>query len=118
MAMNSLQYKGVMVNKNKDDIIKKYKSGTEIVILASENNVSTDMLLRRLKTWGIKIRKGDFRKKPKQKGHWYRRFSKGLLIRQAENTRINNDRIKYVNGINKMRDQRLVRNILNHPAMG
>lgn len=118
MAMNSTQLKGVMVNKDKDVIIKKYKALTNIYALASEYDVCVDMLLRRLKKWGIKIKKGDFRKKPKKKGHWYRRFSEGFLTHRAENTKVNNNRIKYSNSKNKMNDRKLVGNILNHPIIG
>jgi len=118
MAMNSTQLKGVMVDKNKDDIIEKYVAETEIHTLASEHDVGIDMLLKRLKKWGIKIRKGDFRHKPKKKGHYRRKFSPELQAKMRENTRINNRYCKYCEFVNKTYDQRLVRNILNHPIIG
>ena len=49
MAMNDTQLKGVKLDKNKNYIINKYVSGTEIHILAREFNVAIDTLCRRLK---------------------------------------------------------------------
>ena len=112
MAMNSMQLKGVMVDKNKDIIIKKYVAGIEIYTLANEHNVGIDMLLRRLKEWGIKIRKGDFRHKPKEKGYYRKKFRPELQAKMKENTRINNKYIKFYSTVETGKDKFLVRNIL------
>ena len=113
MAMNSTQFKGVIVDRNKKDIIEKYNRGIKINILADKYNVGVDTLCRRLRSWGVKVRKGDYRRKIKTKKHWYRKFSKEFLANRVEITKMNNDRIKCSSGVNKTSDQKLIRNILN-----
>ena len=44
--------------------------------------------------------------------------SKELLARRKVNTAINNKKIKYIEMVNAIEDQRLIHNIINHPIMG
>ncbi len=113
MAMNSTQLKGIKLDKNRSYIINKYVSGIEIHILAGEFNVAVDTLCRRLKKWGIKPRKGDFKKKQRIIKYSKRRFSPEFLANRKRNTEINNDKIQNIRTINNASDHRLVRNILN-----
>ena len=118
MAMNSTQYKGVKVDEKKNYIIEKYVSGIKIYILAEEFNIAVDTLCRKLKKWGIKIRKGDFKKKARERGHFRRKFSPELQAKMRKNTQVNNNYIVYCKFVNTTRDQRLIRNIINHPIIG
>ena len=113
MAMNSTQLRGVTLDKNKKYIIKKYKKGIDISILASEFDVGVDTICRRLRTWGEKVRKGDYHKKIKNVKHWRRKFSKEFIINRMAITKKNNVSIKFVKTVNNASDGRLVRNILN-----
>ena len=112
MAMNGTQLKGVEVDKNKCDIIRRYKANTKINILAGEFNITIDTLCRRLKKWGIKIRKGDFKKKAQERIHFRREFSPELQAKMRENTRVNNKYGKHCEFVHKSLDQRLITRIL------
>ena len=112
MKMNSIQLRGVGVDKNKESIIKKYNAGIEIYILAGKFNIRVNTLCRRLKKWGAKIRKGDYRKKAKKNYNLCRKFSPELQAKMKENTRINNKHIKFFNTVETGKDKFLVRNIL------
>ena len=118
MAMNSLQLKGVILDQNKKVIIKRYNEGVGIHILAGEYNVGVDTICRRLRTWGEKVRKGDYHRKKKNRKHWYRKFSKEFIKNRAMLTKKYGNLIKYPKGFNKTSDQKLVRNILNRPIIG
>ena len=113
MAMNSTQLRGVTLDKNKKYIIKKYKKGTDISILASEFDVGVDTICRRLRTWGEKVRKGDYHKKIKNVKHWRRKFSKEFITNRMAITKKNNVNIKFVKTVNNTSDTRLIKNILN-----
>ena len=112
MAMNSTQLRGVTLDKNKKYIIKKYKKGIDISILASEFDVGVDTICRRLRTWGEKVRKGDYHKKIKNVKHWRRKFSKEFIINRMAITKKNNVNIKFVKTVNNTSDTRLIKNIL------
>lgn len=114
MAMNSTQLKGVVLDKDKDIIIEKYNKGIKIHILADKYNVGVDTLCRRLRSWGVKVRKGDYYRKKVAKKHWYRKFSKEFLANRAEITRMNGSKIKYIKDVNISHDNRMIRNILKH----
>lgn len=112
MAMNGTQLKGVTVDQNKSKIIKSYKGGIKIHILADEYNIEIDTLCRRLKKWGVKLRKGDFKKKSQERIHFRRKFSPELQAKMRENTRVNNDYIKHCEFKHRSLDQRLIARIL------
>ena len=118
MAMNSTQLKGIIVDHDKDVIIEKYNRGVEVHILADKYDVGVDTICRRLKFWRVKVRKGDYRRKIKVRKHWKRKYSEEFRLHRVENTNINNDKIRYSISINKMSDQKLIMNIINHPIIG
>ena len=118
MAMNCTQLKGVVVDRDKDKIIERYKKGVLISIIASKYNVGVDTVARRLRSWGIKVRKGDYHRKVKSIKYYKRIFSPGLRVKMAENSRINNMFIKSCKFEHATEDQRLVSNIINHPIIG
>ena len=108
-----MQYKGIIVDRNKKDIIEKYNRGVKINILADRYDVGVDTLCRRLRFWGIKVRKGDYHRKRTTRKHWYRKFSKEFIKNRALLTKKYGNLIRYSKGMNKTSDQKLVRNILN-----
>ena len=114
MAMNSTQLKGVVLDRDKDIIIGKYNKGMKIHILANKYDIGVDTIARRLRRWGIKVRKGDYHRKVKIRKHWYRKFSKEFLAHRAEMTKMNGSKIKYIRDVNISHDQRMIRNILKH----
>ena len=113
MAMNSLQLKGILVDKDKDSIIKRYKRGVLINIIAGKYNVGVDTIARRLRSWGVKVRKGDYHRDKTAHKHWYRKFSKNFIKNRAALSKRYGDKIRYPRDINRTSDQRLIRNILN-----
>lgn len=112
MAMNRIQLRGVKLDKNRDSIIEKYKVGIEIQILAAEYNVVVDTLCRRLKKWGVKVRKGDFKHKIRERKVFRRKFSPELQAKMRKNTRVNNEHVGYCEFKHKTEDQRLIARIL------
>ena len=117
MAMNSTQFKGVLVDQDKDEIIERYKRRVLINIIASKYDVGVDTIAKRLRSWGIKVRKGDYHRKLKSIKYYKRIFSPELRVKMAENSRINNMFIKSCKFEHTTEDQRLVSNILNHPII-
>lgn len=115
--MNSTQSKGVVIDRDKGKIIKRYKDGIKIHILAGEYNIKVDTLRRRFKKWGVKIRKGEYKRRIQKKEHPKRKFSLELQVKMRENTRINNKHGKHCEFVNKTLDQKLVSNILNRPYL-
>ena len=114
MVMNNIQLKGVKIDKDKEEIIQKYNNGTEIHILADKYNVGVDTIARRLRTWGMKVNKGDYRRKKKTRKHWYRKFSKKFLANRAEITKMNYGKIKYIKDVDISHGINMIRNILKH----
>ncbi len=111
--MNSTKLKGVVVNRDKGKIIKGYKDGIEIHVLADEYNIEVDTLCRRLKKWGVKIRKGDYKRRIQKQERPKRKYSPELLAQRAINQKTNNKHIHYISfESQKTRDARLIHNIL------
>ena len=116
-----------MLMDNREEIIQKDKQDIPITKIAREYGVSFTTIYRLLKKWG---RKRDFRRKyfklPKdQKTEkegkliaFKKRISPELLAKMKENTRINNEKIRYVEFIRGTEDQKLVDNILSRPIIG
>ena len=104
---------GARIEADKDIIIDMYGDGISISTLASDYDVKVDTICRRLRQWGEKIKSNDWHKKEKGKRSEHK-YSKELLAKMKENSRINNGRIQYVNFVNTTEDQRLVANIISH----
>jgi len=96
---------------DKDRIIKMYKDNVGILNIAKEYGVAETTICRRLKKWGIQVkRKAYYHRNKKKKSK--REFSPELKARIKENTRINNKYIKFFNTVKTGEDKFLVRNIL------
>jgi len=108
---------GARIQSDRVKIIEMYNGGVAVAGIADEYNVKVDTLCRRLLSWGIGIKSGDWHKKEKSK-RFKQEFSPELKARMEENTRINNERIQYVNFVRTTEDQYLVSNIINHPIIG
>ena len=72
----------------------------------------------------MKIKKTFPRKRRKtevsrpQRKHYKRKFSPEFLAHQAEITRLNEGKIKYIKFEHSTDDQKLISNILNRPIIG
>jgi len=111
------------IDENKENIIEKYKQGMPINALSELYGVSKNMLYLRLVKWGVTLRryKGARQRKddrPTARKHYKRAFSKAFLARQKENTRVNNERIKYIKFEHTTADQKLIDNLLTLPIIG
>ena len=109
------------IDDNRENIIAKYKQDMPISAIAELYNVSHSVIYLRLVRWGIRIKKytaARRRKVEKLRKHYKRKFSEALLIRQKENSRINDKHISYVEFEGVTEDQKLVRNILCRPIIG
>ena len=87
---------GEKIKRDKDKIIEMYESGKDIQSLANEYNIVVQTLLKKLKLWGVEIKKGDYVKRFKKENPKME-LSPELLKRRKENTRINNIKIEYAN---------------------
>ena len=109
---------GERIKADKDKIIEMYKSDKDILDITEEYNVSPCTLCKKLKDWGVKVRKGDWKREKKVYKHEKVKVSKGILDMRAYNTKVNNGKIKYINFVNTTEEQRLVENIIKHPIIG
>lgn len=103
------------VNENKANIIAKYEQDMPISEIAELYNVSTSVIYLRLVKWGIRIKKytnARRRNIERPRKHYKRKFSEEYLAHQAEITKPNEGKIKYVEFEGVTEDQELVRNIL------
>jgi hypothetical protein len=90
-----------------------------ITAIAELYNVAYSTIYFRLIKWGVKIRKhGGVRRRRGRPVRQKRRFSPELQAIMAENSRINNSKIKYVDFVGETEDQKLVSNIICHPIIG
>ena len=104
---------------DKDFIIKMYNEGYHIIDIAERYGVNGTTIQRRLRKWGYKVkRKNSYRKRKSNYNMKAREFSPELKAKMAENTRINNAKIKYINFYNTTEDQILITNILSRPIIG
>ena len=111
---------GARIQSDKAKIIEMYNGGVAVAGIADEYNVKVDSLCRRLLSWGIEIKSGDWHKKEECK-RFKQKFSPELLAKMKENSRINNDKkkgIQYVKFVRTTADQYLISNIINHPVIG
>jgi len=89
-----------MSNYLTNTIMKDEKDRIGILNIAKEYGVVETTICRRLKKWGIQVkRKAYYRRKKKKKSK--REFSPELIAKMKENTRINNKYIKFYNTVEK-----------------
>ena len=89
------------IDENRENIIEKYKQDVPINAISELYGVSRSVIYLRLIKWGVTLRryKGARRRKEEKlerQKHYKRHFSSEFLVRQKENTRVNNKRIKYI----------------------
>ena len=109
------------IDDNKANIIAKYNQDMPISELAELYDVSKSVIYLRLVKWGIRIKKYAIarrRRIERPRKHYKRKFSPEFLAHQAEITRLNEGKIKYVEFEGTTEDQRLIRNILCRPVIG
>ena len=106
--LNNLKFEA-----EKERIIKMYEDNVGILNIAKEYGVVETTICRRLKKWGIQVkRKAYYRRRKNKENKPKGKFSPELLAKMKENTRINNQHIKFYNTIDTSKDKSLVRNIL------
>ena len=103
-----------------DTIITMYNEGVRIYEIATEYGVADTTIQRFLHRNGIptprrNVHVGNRKSKYKMQE---RVFSPEFLARQKENTRVNDDKIQYIQFKNTIEDQILVTNILSRPIIG
>ena len=104
---------------DKDFIIKMYNEGYHIIDIAERYGVNGTTIQRRLRKWGYEVkRRSGYRQRKSGYNMKAREFSPELKAKIAENTRINNAKIKYINFYNTTEDQILITNILSRPIIG
>jgi len=107
------------LTRDKDYIIKMYNEGWHIIDIANQYGVDCRTIHRRLKKWGYEVkRRSGYRQRKSGYNMKAREFSPELKAKIAENTRINNAKIKYINFYNTTEDQILITNILSRPIIG
>ena len=113
------------INENKANIIANYEQPMPIAEIAEIYDVSKSVIYLRLVKWGIKIRKYAGPRKRRgtevfrpQRKHYKRKFSPEYLAHQAEITKLNDGKIKYIEFEGTTEDQKLISNILNRPIIG
>ena len=104
---------------DKDFIIKMYNEGYHIIDIAERYGVNGTTIQRRLRKWGYEVkRRSGYRQRKSGYNMKAREFSPELKAKIAENTRINNAKIKHINFYNTTEDQILITNILSRPIIG
>lgn len=107
------------IDDNRENIIARYNEGMNIIDIAKLYNVAYSTIYIRLVKWGVKIKKYTGARRRKVKPARQKRiFSPELLVKQKENSRINEEHISYIEFEGTTEDQRLVRNILCRPIIG
>jgi len=108
------------INENKENIIANYNQDMPISAIAKLYGVSKSIIYLRLVKWGIRIKKytGVKPRKIERLRRYKRKFSKEFLTHQAEITRLNEGKIKYIKFEGTTEDQRLVTNIISRPIIG
>ena len=112
--MNTTE-KGLNIIADKDKIIRQYRDNVRVTSIAKYYGVVESTIYLHLKNWGIPLRHGAWVKKAIPRKHYKVKKSAELLARIAENTAINDKKIKYVEFKETTEDQILVRNIIRHP---
>jgi len=103
---------GARIKAEKEKIIKMYKDDIPIVDIAEEYGVVSTSLRRHLKTWGVPVKRKIYQRKEKKINNFKRKFSPELQAKMKENTKINNQYIKFFETVRTRDDNFLVKNIL------
>ena len=103
---------GARIKAEKDRIIKMYKDDIPILHIAKEYGVVPTSLWRHLKIWGVPIKRKVYQKKKSKVSNFKRKFSPELLAKMKENTRINDEHIKFFGTVETSKDKFLVRDVL------
>ena len=103
---------GARIKAEKDKIIKMYKDDIPIPDIAREYGVVSTSLWRHLKNWGVLIKRKVYQRKKYKVNNFKRKFSSELQAKIEENTKINDQYIKFFNTVETGNDKFLVRNIL------
>ena len=103
---------GARIKAEKEKIIKMYKDNIGILNIAKEYGVVETSMYRHLKKWNVLIEQKPYRKRGKKVENFKRKFSPELLAKREQNTRINNQHIKFYSTVDTGNDKFLVRNIL------
>jgi len=110
------------IDENQANITAKCNEGMPVSEIANLYGVTASVIYLRLIKWGVKItckNRGTSRRKNEMPGkHYKRQFSKEFLVKQKENTRINNEKITYIEFKHSTADQKLVDNLLSRPIIG
>jgi len=102
--MNRQSYKiSQYIQANKANIIAMRDKGFTMAVIGAKYGVSASAICNNLAKW-------KFYDKPK-KSEW-------LKARQAENTKVNDEHIEYVEFEHSTEDQKLVDNLLKRPIIG
>jgi len=110
---------GARIKKEKDIIIKMYQSGEKCIAeIAGEYGVAESNIHRKLRKWGIPVKRGNYKSRVSKYDMKERKFSPELMAKIKENTLINNAKIKHVKFERSTEDQKLVDNILSRPIIG
>ena len=105
---------GAKIKSEKDRIIVMYQKDIPILDIAKEYGVVSTSLWRHLKIWGVPIKRKVYQKKKNKVSNFKRKFSPELLAKMEENTRINNQFIKFFNTVETKNDRFLVRDVLKN----
>jgi len=104
---------GDRIKQDKEKIIEMYDYfGTDILDIAEEYTILPSTMCKHLHDWGVKIRKGDYTRE-RGTAKFVMKRSKELQEKMAYNTKVNNEKIKYVKMVRATSDQELVDNIIN-----
>ena len=98
-------------------IIKMYKEGIKIAEIAKKYGVIDTTIQRLLHRMKVPVKRGDYKPRISKYNMKNRTFSPEFLANRKINTEMNNHRIKHIKTVNDIRDQRLIRNILNKAFM-
>lgn len=103
---------GARIKAEKEKIIKMYKDNIPIFDIAKEYGVVETTICRQLKIWDVPVKRRAYQRKKKRANNPKRKFSPELLAKMKENTRINNEHIKFFGTVRTRDDNFLVRSVL------
>lgn len=110
---------GAVIQEDKEKIIKMYEDKEKVADIANKYEVHESTIYIHLRKWGVKLRRGAYSHRKKERKHWYRKFSKEFLERRAEIQRLCGDKVKYVKDYeNSTEEQKLISNIIQRPIIG
>lgn len=103
-----------MLLDNKENIIQKYNENVRVYDIAKLYGVAESTIYIKLSQWGIRKKRSKrvCRRETGKPARVKRKFSPELLAKMKENTRINNQHIKFYETVETIHDEFLVQNIL------